>query len=68
MYSDSHRSGRGKTLDGSGGVSHQKAINKAETEYAKHSRQLAFEPSEVEAAYLESVKIVQRKIKGKARS
>lgn len=58
----------GKTLDGAGSVSHQKAIAMAETEYAKYSRQLALEPSEVEAAYLESVKTVQRKIKGKAKS
>jgi hypothetical protein len=57
----------GKTLDGSGGVSHQKAINKVEAEYAKYSRQLALELSDVEAAYLESVKVVQRKIKGKAK-
>lgn len=58
----------GKTLDGAGSVSHQKAIAMAETEYAKYSRQLALEPSEVEAAYLERVKAVQRKIKGKAKS
>ncbi|MDR2238905.1 MAG: virulence RhuM family protein [Zoogloeaceae bacterium] len=54
-----------KTLDGAGNVSHQEAIGKAEEEYAKYrSRQDAL-PSEVEAAYLETVKKVQRKIEGK---
>lgn len=55
----------GKPLEGAGSVSHQQAIGKAEAEYAKYRAQLAAEPSEVEAAYLETVKQVQRKIEGK---
>jgi hypothetical protein len=54
-----------RTLDGPGGVSHQQAIAKAEVEYEKYRAQLATELSEVEAAYLESVKKVQRKIEEK---
>lgn len=54
-----------KTLDGAGSVSHPQAIKKAEAEYAKYRTQLAVEPSEVETAYLENVKSVQRKIEGK---
>ncbi|HCL3672031.1 TPA: cell filamentation protein Fic, partial [Pseudomonas aeruginosa] len=34
-------------------------------EYAKFRAQLAEQPSEVEAAYLETVKTVQKKITGK---
>ena len=54
-----------KTLDGAGSVSHPQAIKKAEAEYTKYRAQLAVEPSEVEKAYLENVKSVQRKIEGK---
>ncbi len=54
-----------KTLDGAGSVSHPQAIKKAEAEYAKYRAQLAVEPSEVEKAYLDNVKAVQRKIEGK---
>ncbi len=54
-----------KTLDGAGSISHPQAIKKAEAEYAKYRAQLAVEPSEVEKAYLENVKVVQRKIEGK---
>lgn len=54
-----------KTLDGAGSVSHPQAIKKAEAEYAKYRAQLAVGPSEVEKAYLENVKAVQRKIEGK---
>lgn len=57
-----------KTLDGAGSVSHPQAIKKAEAEYAKYRAQLAVEPSDVEKAYLENVKSVQRKIEGKKRS
>jgi hypothetical protein len=54
-----------KTLDGAGSVSHQQAIGKAEAEYVKYrSRQDAL-PSEVEAAYLDTVKKAQRKIEAK---
>jgi hypothetical protein len=55
----------GKTLQGAGSVSHQHALTHAEAEYAKFRKQMAEEPSEVEAAYLETVKTVQKKITGK---
>ncbi len=54
-----------KTLEGAGSVSNPQAIKKAEAEYTKYRAQLAVEPSEVEKAYLENVKSVQRKIEGK---
>ncbi len=54
-----------KTLEGAGSVSHPQAIKKAEAEYTKYRAQLTVEPSEVEKAYLENVKSVQRKIEGK---
>lgn len=54
-----------KTLEGAGSVSHPQAIKKAEAEYAKYRAQLAVEPSEVEKAYLDNVKAVQRKIERK---
>lgn len=55
----------GKALKGAGKVSHQHALAHAESEYAKYHAQLAEQPSEVEAAYLETVKTVQKKIMGK---
>jgi hypothetical protein len=55
----------GKALKGAGSVSHQDAIEKAGAEYAKYRAQLASEPSEVETAYVETLKNVQRKIEGK---
>lgn len=55
----------GKALPGAGSVSHQQAITHAEDEYAKYRAQLSEQPSEVEAAYLETVKAVQKKISGK---
>lgn len=55
----------GKALQGAGKVSHQQALDHAEAEYAKFRAQLAEEPSEVETAYLETVKAVQKKISGK---
>ncbi len=58
----------GKPLEGAGSVSHQQAIDQAEAEYAKYRAQLAAEPSEVESAYLETVKQVQRKIEGKKKA
>lgn len=57
----------GKALQGAGQVSHQQALNHAEGEYAKYRAQLVDQPSEVEAAYLETVKNVQKKIAGKKR-
>lgn len=55
----------GKTLQRAGKVSHQQALTHAEGEYAKYRAQLTDLPSEVEAAYLETVKTVQKKITGK---
>lgn len=55
----------GKALKGAGKVSHQDAVAHAEAEYAKFRTQLNELPSEVEAAYLETVKTVQKKISGK---
>lgn len=55
----------GRTLQGAGTVSHQQALDHAEAEYAKFRVQLAAQPTEVEAAYLETVKTVQKKISGK---
>lgn len=54
-----------KKLDDAGKVSHRQAIAKAEAEYTKYRAQLDALPSEVEAAYLETVKQAQRKIEGK---
>lgn len=55
----------GKALQGTGKVSHQQALAHAEAEYAKFRTQLAEQPSEVETAFLETVKTVQKKIIGK---
>lgn len=55
----------GKALEGAGKVSHQQAIGKAEAEYEKYRAQLADQPSEVEAVFLEAVKNAQKKIEGK---
>ncbi|MBN2685894.1 MAG: virulence RhuM family protein, partial [Pontiellaceae bacterium] len=52
----------GKEFQGAGKVSHRQALNRAEAEYAKYRTQLAEQPSEAEAAYLESLKGVQKKI------
>lgn len=46
-------------------VSHKQAIEKAEAEYSKYRSQQDALPSKVETAYLETVKQVQRKLKGK---
>ena len=55
-----------KTLDGAGSVSHQQAVAKAEGEYDKYRAKIDAEPSEVEDAYLEAVKKLQREVEGKA--
>jgi hypothetical protein len=55
----------GKPLQGAGKVSHQQALGKAEAEYVKFRAQVAEQPSEVETAFLETVKAVQKKIAGK---
>lgn len=51
-----------KTLDGAGSVSRKQAVKKAEAEYGKYRDQLSAQPSEVERAYLESVKKAQKEI------
>jgi len=53
------------TLQGAGSVSHKQAAAKAAGEYEKYRAQLDAAPSDVEAAYLESVKRAQREIEGK---
>lgn len=55
----------GKALQGAGNVSHQEALAHAQTEYAKFRSQQDALPSEVETAYLETVKTLQKKITGK---
>lgn len=53
------------TLTGAGSVSHKQAVAKAEGEYEKYRAHLDAAPSDVETAYLESVKRAQREIEGK---
>ena len=52
-------------LSGPGTVSHKRAVDKAEGEYARYRAALDETPSEVEAAYLESIKRTQRQIERK---
>jgi len=54
-----------RTLAGAGTVSHEQAIAKAEAEYGKYRAQLDGTPSDVETAYLEALKAVQRKVQKK---
>ena len=58
----------GNELQGAGLVSHQQALDHAEAEYARYRTQLAEQPSEVETAYLETVKQAQKKIEKKTKS
>jgi len=53
------------TLTSAGSVSHKHAVGKAEDEYSKYRAQRDAVPSEVEEAFLESVKQAQRTIEGK---
>jgi hypothetical protein len=53
-------------LNGPGTVSHRQAVGKAEAEYAKYRAEQDATPSEVEAAYLETIKTAQRQIEGKS--
>lgn len=55
----------GKALQGAGKISHQQALAHAEAEFAKFRSQQDALPSEVEAAYLNTVKAAQKKISGK---
>jgi len=57
-----------KTLSGAGTISHEQAVAKAEIEYQKYRSHLASEPSEVETAYLDTLKRAQRKLEGKKKS
>ncbi len=57
-----------RVLNDAGHVSSQQAIAKAEAEYAKYRAQLASELTEVEAAFLDTVKQAQKKIEGKKKS
>jgi len=58
----------GKTLQGAGSVSHQHALTHSEAEYAKYRAQIAEQPSEAEAAYLEVVKTIQKTVGRKEKS
>lgn len=49
-------------LHGAGSVSHEKAVDKATTEYKKYQQKTL---SEVEKNYLESVKTIENKAKSK---
>ncbi len=51
-------------LTNAGSVSQQKALAKAESEYDKYRKQIKEQSSEVERAYLESIKRVQKRIGG----
>lgn len=53
-------------LSGPGSVSHRQAVDKAEGEYAAFRAELDAAPSEVETAYLETIKKAQRQIEGKS--
>lgn len=56
-------SGGRKLLDGAGKVSHQQAMEKAQTEYRKYQAQTL---SPVEEAYLETVKSLEKTVKKKS--
>lgn len=50
------------TLDGAGSVSHEQAVAKAESEYQKFRKQLDAHSSDVERAYLESLRQAQKEL------
>lgn len=52
-------------LEGAGSISRSQADAKALAEYAKYRAELDAEPSEVELAYLASIKAEQKKLEGK---
>lgn len=54
------------TLTGAGSVSHQHAVAQAEGEYRKFRADLDAVPTDVEEAYLETIKRTQRDIEGTA--
>ncbi|MDR1189302.1 MAG: virulence RhuM family protein [Bifidobacteriaceae bacterium] len=53
------------TLPGAGSVSHSQAVSHAEGEYAKYRARLDAVPTEVEEAYLDTIRRAQREIEGK---
>ncbi len=57
----------GKALQGAGKVSHQQALAHAEAQYTKFRTQQAAQPSDVEAAFLETMKKAQKRIEDKKR-
>ena len=57
-------SGKRKLLQDSGSVSHEQAMKKAETEYRKYE---VLNLSPVEQAYLESLKLIEKKAKSQVR-
>ena len=57
-------SGKRKLLQGSGSISHEQAMKKAETEYRKYE---VLNLSPVEQAYLESLKSVEKEAKAQVR-
>lgn len=52
-------------LTSAGSVSHKQAVAKAESEYEKYRQRPDLPPSDVERAYLDSVKSMQRQLEGK---
>ena len=59
------RYGKG-ILQNSGNISRKAAIEKAAEEYRKYKMRMVDEPSQAEKDYLESIKHVQKKLKGNA--
>lgn len=55
----------GESLQGAGSVSHKQALEKAESEYSKYRSILAEQPSDVEKAFLDTIKSAQKKISKK---
>lgn len=55
----------GESLKGAGSVSHKQAIDKAEAEYAKYRSLMTEQPTDVEKAYLDTIKSTQKKISKK---
>lgn len=53
-------------LEGAGSVSHESAKAYAEGEYATYRATLSTQPTDVEAAYLETIRGAQRDLEGKA--
>ena len=54
-------------LEGSGSVSHERAIEKAHGEYDRYRVQLSNELTEVEKSYLETLSEMQKRLKGESK-